>query len=150
MNAPSRRAAALLLAALCIAVLPLPAAACTVDASYRWPTLEDRTRAADAVVLGRVERVHSAFWTWLFALAPERAADIAVDAWLKGDGPERIAVSGFGYNGDCRSTLPEGAAILFLVGDAAGGSLAISESGIPEAVIEYSPETARLIRAAAD
>jgi len=152
LSLPAVAALAALLAA------PAGAAACSIDASARGPTVEEQTRAADYVIVGWVEEAHDdpaesgevGFWDALFTMGRGRAAEIAVREWLKGDGPELITVTGFGRGpGDCKSPVPEGTAIMFLVGDAGDGSLALNHLFVYDAVMADTPAVARRIRAAA-
>lgn len=142
--------------AMALAV-PGGAIACSVVSGARWPTVEERTRAADYVIIGWAERVHddapesgeAGFWDTLFAMGRGRVADVGVHEWLKGDGPELITVTGFGYGtGDCLSPVPDGTAIMFLAGDAEDGELALHHIFVYDAVVENSPEATRRVRAA--
>jgi hypothetical protein len=136
---------------------PAAALACSVDASVRGSTVEERTRAADYVIVGWVERTHddplesgeAGFWDTLYAMGRGQVADIAVREWLKGDGPDLITVIGFARGpGECRSPVPEGTAVMFLSGDAADGELALNQISVHDAVTKNSPEVTRRVRAA--
>lgn len=136
--------------------MPFTALACSVGPDYTWPTLEERTLAADYVIVGSVEGADGGstssrsaedygFLEMLLIGIRGRVTDVTVDKWLKGTGSSTITVSGFGAGGDCRSPVPKGTAIMFLVGDAQSGDLALNHIGVYDAVTEYRPEAAEEI-----
>lgn len=139
----------------CIAAMP-SAGACSITDDYVWPTIEERTSAADYVIIGRVEEVspraarptEMGFWDIVLYAVRGRIARVSVDEWLKGNGPDTVSVTGFGGGGDCRSTVPDGSAIMFLVGDASGGPLLVNDVGVYDAVIDNTAESAERIRTA--
>lgn len=149
--------AALAVVAFAVSAGTGPVRACSISAGYVWPSVEERTRAADYVVAGRVKaaspasrrREDMSFWDIVLLSFRGQVAIVSVDEWLKGDGPDTITVTGFGWGGDCRSTVPEGRAIIFLAGNAAEGTLTINDVGVYDAVAEYDPEWADRVRAAA-
>lgn len=135
---------------ICLALLagallaaPRPALACTPPpGGLPTYTPAERAQSSDIVALGTVSELRENFGI------PGETATIAVERYLKGDGPEPIVVSGYGPGSICRSQLEVGARLIFyIVRDGAEGYRAYYKSQF-DAVAAPEPATIAEIEAA--
>lgn len=135
---------------ICLALLagsllaaPRPALACTPPpGGLPTYTAAERAQSSDIVIIGAVTELRESFGI------PGETATIAVERYLKGDGPASLVVSGYGPGSICRSQLEVGARLIFyIVGDGAGGYRAYYKSQF-DAVAAPEPATVAEIEAA--
>jgi hypothetical protein len=113
-----------LIVALAAALLPLvvplkTAYACTMVAPFKPITAADRTLTADVVLEGTVISTTNPIATTPAGLIGyptfHTTAIIDVHDYLKGSGPSRITVDGFGQGTDCRAPISVGVRAIFYV-----------------------------------
>ena len=115
------------------ALFSTPLSACEVSPNYTTPSIMQRAHEASHIMEGTV----------LFSEHDKNkrfieSVEINVTRWLKGAGPNKITIHGFGWGPDCKNSAPKSSSIFFTK-EIESGSYSLNYLGVQDAVIDSEP-----------